>query len=138
MSDPRDSGPGPAPLVSTGEREALSSLLGELGAALTRYWSTAAEVLRGGGVRLREPESDAFSLERNFFSLLFLYSYQRLGVPRERRVLYAIVNQCLRGMVTGCDNLLDDEYKPTLETDLPSGATRFRSVLDIMVSDRVL
>jgi len=138
MSDPRDSGPGPAPLVATGEREALSSLLGELGAALTRYWATAAEVLRGGGVRLREPGAEAFSLERNFFSLLFLYSYRRLGVPRERRVLYAIVNQCLRGMVTGCDNLLDDEYKPTLETDLPSGATRFRSVLDIMVSDRVL
>jgi geranylgeranyl pyrophosphate synthase len=41
-------------------------------------------------------------------------------------------------MVTGCDNLLDDEYKPTLETDLPRGGTRFRSVVDIMVSDRVL
>ena len=48
------------------------------------------------------------------------------------------VNQCLRGMVTGCDNILDDEYKTTLETDLPPQAHRFRSVLDIMVADRVL
>ena len=48
------------------------------------------------------------------------------------------MNQCLRGMVTGCDNLLDHEYKRTLETDLPSQGTRFRSILDIMVSDRVL
>jgi len=41
-------------------------------------------------------------------------------------------------MVTGCDNILDDEYKKILETDLPEHGTRFRSVLDIMVSDRVL
>jgi hypothetical protein len=41
-------------------------------------------------------------------------------------------------MVTGCDNILDDEYKKTLDTDLPEQGWRFRSVLDIMVSDRVL
>jgi geranylgeranyl pyrophosphate synthase len=41
-------------------------------------------------------------------------------------------------MVTGCDNILDDEYKKTLETDLPQQGARFRSVVDIMVSDRVL
>jgi len=41
-------------------------------------------------------------------------------------------------MVTGCDNLLDDEYKPTLQTDIPATGHRFRSVVDIMVSDRVL
>jgi len=40
--------------------------------------------------------------------------------------------------VTGCDNILDDEYKKTLETDLPEQGVRFRSVADIMVSDRVL
>jgi hypothetical protein len=53
-------------------------------------------------------------------------------------VVYVAVNQCLRGMVTGCDNILDDEYKQTLDTDLPSRAARFRSIVDIMVSDRVL
>ncbi len=70
--------------------------------------------------------------------MLFLYSYQRAGIPQDRRLVYAAILQCLRGMVTGCDNLLDDEYKPTLETDLPARGHRFRSVVDIMVSDRVL
>jgi hypothetical protein len=41
-------------------------------------------------------------------------------------------------MVTGCDNLLDGEYKPTLRTDLPTTGVKFRSVLDMLVSDRVL
>jgi hypothetical protein len=41
-------------------------------------------------------------------------------------------------MVTGCDNILDDEYKITLDTDLPESAAKFRSILDIMVCDRVL
>jgi geranylgeranyl pyrophosphate synthase len=41
-------------------------------------------------------------------------------------------------MLTGCDNILDGEYKKTLETDLPEQGVRFRSVVDIMVSDRVL
>jgi hypothetical protein len=33
---------------------------------------------------------------------------------------------------------LDDEYKMTLATDLPLKASKFRSIIDIMVSDRVL
>ena len=110
----------------------------ELSSALSLYWSTAARILQGSGVNLLEPPRDFFSLERNFFSALFLYSYHRASIPKPRRILYAAVNQCLRGMVTGCDNLLDDEYKKTLETDLPVQGIRFRSVMDIMVSDRVL
>ncbi|UCG07989.1 MAG: class 1 isoprenoid biosynthesis enzyme, partial [Desulfobacterales bacterium] len=85
-----------------------------------------------------DPPDGYFSLEKNFFSALFLYSYHRAGIARSRRIIYAALNQCLRGMVTGCDNILDDEYKKTLETDLPEQGVRFRSVVDIMVSDRVL
>jgi len=110
----------------------------ELSAALSLYWTTAAHILEGGPIRLLEPPEGYLSLEGNFFSALFLYSYHRAGIPKSRRILYAAVNQCLRGMVTGCDNLLDNEYKKTLETNLPAQAARFRSVLDIMVSDRVL
>jgi hypothetical protein len=77
-------------------------------------------------------------MKRNFFTALFLYSYMRCRIAAERRVFYTAINQCLRGLVTGCDNLLDHEYKMTLDTDLPATAVRFRSVLDIMVSDRVL
>jgi len=122
-------------------QEALAPLGGlqdELSEGLARYWSAAGNLLRGSGVTLREPLPRYDALDANLFSALFLYSYVQAGIPRSRRVLYAAVNQCLRGMVTGCDNLLDDEYKATLVTDLPEEGTRFRSVLDILVSDRVL
>jgi hypothetical protein len=116
----------------------LAMLEEELFFGLSLYWTKAAAILKGSGIRLLDPADDFFSLEKNFFSAMFLFSYQRAGITRPHRIVYAAVNQCLRGMVTGCDNILDDEYKKTLETDLPSNGTRFRSVLDIMVSDRVL
>jgi hypothetical protein len=116
----------------------FESIEKELAAGLGCYWETAGKILEGSGVRLLPPSPDYFALNRNFFSLLFLYSYHRAALPPDRRILYAAINQCLRGMVTGCDNLLDDEYKKTLLTDLPEKGWRMRSVLDIMVSDRVL
>jgi plasmid stabilization system protein ParE len=115
-----------------------TSLDRELAEGLERYWSIAGGILEGSSVRLIPPDPASASIESNLFSLLFLYSYLQAGISAPRRVFYAAVNQCLRGMVTGCDNLLDDEYKKTLDTDLPPSGTRFRSVLDIMVSDRVL
>jgi hypothetical protein len=129
--------------IKNGSRTSLPpdpflSLETELAAGLSRYLENAATILTGSGVRLLPPASDYFALNRNFFSLLFLYSYHRALLPPDRRILYVAINQCLRGMVTGCDNLLDDEYKKTLSTDLPETAIRMRSVLDIMVSDRVL
>lgn len=116
----------------------LALLEAELGSGLRLYWQSAGKILHDSPVQLIEPDRATVSLSRNFFSALFMYSYHRAGITRDRRILYAAVNQCLRGMVTGCDNLLDDEYKVTLETDLPRQAKRFRSVLDIMVSDRIL
>jgi hypothetical protein len=116
----------------------LSTLEAELQTGLKRFWSAAATTLEGSTIQLIPPDQAMLSLANNFFSALFLYSYYRSDIPTERRILYAAVNQCLRGMVTGCDNLLDDEYKITLKTDLPQQAHRFRSVLDIMVADRAL
>lgn len=116
----------------------FNDLSNELRTALSLYWTTATEVLQESGIALLDPPVGYLSLENNFFSAMFLYSYWRLGIPRPRRVLYAAVNQCFRGMVTGCDNILDNEYKRTLETDLPAKAWRFRSVLDIMVSEHVM
>ena len=126
------------PAAALHRASALAALLDELKTGLLRYRSAAAEILDACGVRLRPPDAQALSLAGNFFSLVFLYAYRRAGIDRERRILYATTLQCLRGMVTGCDNLLDDEYKPTLDTDIPDSGVRFRSVVDIMVSDRVL
>lgn len=117
----------------------ILELLGrELSEGLGLYWQTAGRILAGSGVRLADASPDYFSPPRNFFSALFLYSYYRQGISHEHRIFYVAANQCLRGMVTGCDNLLDSEYKMTLDTDLAAGAIKFRSILDIMVSDRVL
>jgi len=116
----------------------LQVLMEDLRSGLATYWSVANEILKVCGLHLFIPDDGTFSPGKNFFSLLFLYSYRRASIPRQRRSLYAATLQCLRGMVTGCDNLLDDEYKPTLETDIPASGVRFRSVMDIMVSDRVL
>jgi hypothetical protein len=113
-------------------------LLEELRSGLSSYWKAAAEILRESGICLKAPVEDDFSFRKNFFSFLFLYSFHKAGIGRHRRILYSATLQCLRGMVTGCDNILDDEYKPTLDSDIPKDAFRFRSVIDIMVSDRVL
>ena len=133
---PADTSMDPAEQIA--RQPPIDTLLGELRAGLSAFWQAAESILRPCGVDLKALEEEDFSLKKNFFSCLFLYSFYRAGIPAQRRILYAAVLQCLRGMVTGCDNLLDDEYKKTLDTDLPAGAFRFRSVIDIMVSDRVL
>ena len=116
----------------------LRELQADLESGLRLYWQAAGRVLAGSSVELKPEPPNYYAPQANFFSALFLYSYWRGGLDKSRRSLYVALNQCLRGMVTGCDNLLDDEYKPTLATDLPSGGVRFRSVMDIMVSDRVM
>lgn len=108
----------------------------ELRTGLELYWERAHVILDNSGVCLAAPGQNYFQLRHNFFSALFLLSFQRAGIDSARRTRYVAVNQCLRGMVTGCDNILDNEYKMTLDTDLQG--TRFRSIVDIMVSDRVL
>jgi len=119
-------------------QELFHLLQDELQQGLTLYWNSANEILNDSCINLNKPSENYFSLENNFFSALFLYSYFRGGISKSRRSLFAAINQCLRGMVTGCDNILDSEYKQTLDTDLPINATKFRSILDIMVSDRIL
>jgi len=76
--------------------------------------------------------------QRNFFSILFLSIYRAVGIPAPRRLHYGIVNHCLRGIVTGADNLLDDEYKELLPLKFPSQATRFKSIMHLLLFDRFL
>jgi hypothetical protein len=116
----------------------FNTLQDELQAGLKLYWDTATQILDNSSIKVLDATDDYYSMEKNFFSSIFLYSYFRAEIPESRRIFYAAVNQCLRGMVTGCDNILDDEYKMTLSTDLPLDASKFRSIVDIMVSDRVL
>jgi len=76
--------------------------------------------------------------QRNIFSILFLAIYRALGIAPERRLLYGVINHAIRGIVTGTDNLLDDEYKEMLPLRFPERATRFKSVMQILLFDRFL
>lgn len=78
------------------------------------------------------------TVQRNLFSTLFIMAIEAAGVPAQQLPLYALVNQCLRIQVTGCDNILDDEYKSVIPFALTGSGTRFRSVLTIMSADSVL
>jgi len=77
-------------------------------------------------------------LQKNFFSTLFLAVYRAVGIPVERRLFYGVINHCLRGIVTGTDNLLDNEYKEMLPLAFASEAVRFKSVMHILLFDRFL
>lgn len=93
------------------------------------------EHIRPAGLPRRNPLAYA---QRHFFSILFLSLYAAIGIPAERRLLYGMVNHCLRGIVTGADNLLDDEYKELLPLNFPEPATRFKSIMHLLLFDRML
>ncbi|GAB4172843.1 MAG: hypothetical protein Tsb0017_05230 [Geothermobacteraceae bacterium] len=76
--------------------------------------------------------------QRHIFSILFLAVYRAIGIEDDRRLLYGVINHAIRGIVTGTDNLLDDEYKEMLPLRFPERATRFKSVMHILLFDRFL
>jgi hypothetical protein len=76
--------------------------------------------------------------QKNFFSILFLSIYRALKIPVSRRIMYGIINHSIRGIVTGTDNILDDEYKELLPLRFSEKATRFKSVMHILLFDRFL
>lgn len=76
--------------------------------------------------------------QKHFFSSLFLALYRAVGIPEERRIFYGTINHSIRGIVTGTDNLLDDEYKEMLPLRFPESATKFKSVMHVLLFDRFL
>jgi hypothetical protein len=76
--------------------------------------------------------------QTNFFSILFLSIYRALNLPCSRRIMYGIMNHSIRGIVTGTDNILDDEYKELLPLRFSKKATRFKSVMHILLFDHFL
>lgn len=103
---------------------------------LEEFHKRSAKVL-GDECRLKDYSPADMAIQRNVFSTLFLATETCAGLSKERLPFYGLINQCMRAWVTGCDNLLDDEYKTVLPFDLPEGGHRARSVLIIMTADRV-
>ena len=101
------------------------------------FHQTCTSIL-GKSCQLDPLQPEQLSLQRNLFSTLFIMATEAAGVALEALPFYAMINQCLRVQVTGCDNLLDDEYKSVIPFALPGSGTRFRSVLTIMTGDSIL
>lgn len=102
-----------------------------------RLLLTLSELLHDS-CSLQPLPGEATQLRRNLFSTLFIMASEAAGVARDLLPFYALVFQCLRAQVTGCDNLLDDEYKSVIPFELEGSGTRFRSVLTVMSADLVL
>ena len=111
--------------------------LSEQKAVLNDFWKKGSEVLEGSGIDLKPPPKKWFSLRHNYFSVLFIVVFFVLKIPMPRLRFYARLDHCLRTWVTACDNLLDDELKELLLTDLPEEARIFKSVHTILVADRI-
>jgi len=89
----------------------------------------------------RQPEEDVDFLQENFFLVLFHSLFRTLGVPDERLRAYALLNLCIKGLVTSGDNLFDGEAKMALPLRLGKGK-RFASIMQMLsfehLIDRIL
>lgn len=104
---------------------------------LKEFYSRCKEILINS-CQLKPFDENSLKMEKNLFSTLFLAITSTLGFDNEKIKFYGLVNHCLRTLVTGCDNILDDEYKEVIPFNLKGDGIKFRSVLMIMVADRIL
>lgn len=111
--------------------------LSEQQAVINLFWEKARLLMKGSGIGLKPLPKSYSSLGYNHFSVLFIAIFFTLKIPLDRLRLYARINHCLRSWVTACDNLLDNELKEMILTDLPRKAHTFKSVHTLLVTDRI-
>lgn len=104
---------------------------------LKTFHQMAAE-LGGQACPIGQPDQETLSPERNFFSCLYLSVITEMVTSSGYLPLYAMVNQAMRACVTAGDNILDDEYKPVFDFRFEAPGGRIRSILTIMLADRVV
>lgn len=104
---------------------------------LKSFWTKAEDILDDSGIGVLPIPESWNHLKHNYFSVLFIAIFQTLEIPTPRLKLYAKLNHCLRSWVTACDNLLDDELKEIIITDLPPNAKIFKSVHATLLTDRI-
>jgi len=106
-------------------------------ATIHHFWDKAQLILEGSGIHLKPLPKSWTSLRHNYFSVLFIATFYILKIPAQRLMLFAGLNHCLRSWVTACDNLLDNELKEIVVTDLPEDAHTFKSVHTLLLTDRI-
>ena len=80
---------------------------------------------------------DIVFLQEQFFLTLFASMFRTVGAPDERLRGYALINICVKGLVTSGDNLFDDEDKLELPLRLGQGAC-FASIVQMLCFDSLL
>ena len=83
---------------------------------LREFHDRCANVL-GEACELRPMDEQILLTQRNLFSTLFIASALSLGLSETKVRFYSQIYQCIRSLVTGCDNILDDEYKEVIPFD---------------------
>jgi hypothetical protein len=85
----------------------------------------------------RDAEDDVAFLQEQFFLTLFHSLFRAIGCPDERLRAYALLNQCIKGLVTAGDNLFDSEAKMALPLKLGVGP-RFASIMQMLCFDQLI
>jgi len=110
----------------------------ELQVATQKTFYELAAKIAGTNCPVSSPAAEAFCIERNFFSTFFLAVTHSIIGESKYLPLYAMVNQGMRAWVTACDNILDDEYKEIFSFAFAERGFRMRSVLTLLLADRVV
>ncbi len=97
-----------------------------------------SSLILGDSLKSKEKEKGEIKFSENIFSTLFIAVSSTLALSDEKLEFYGVLNHCLRTLVTGCDNLFDNEYKEVLPLSLQGRGTLFKSVLHIIAAEKII
>ena len=129
-------------LEEKGYLEALAPALELQRASVARIRELLGDAIDGRYLlEATAPAGDVTFLQEQFFLTLFASLFETLGTPAERLRAYALIDICIKGLITSGDNLFDNEAKLELPLRLGAGA-RFASIVQMLcfrnILDRVL
>jgi len=125
-------------LRSKGYLDSLGDSIEAQRKAVRRLGELLGDVLAPEYLRKAEEAPDEVTfVQEDFFLILFHSLFRSLGCPEERLGAYALLNLCIKGLVTSGDNLFDGEAKITLPLRLGKGA-RFASIMQMLSFDHLI
>ena len=97
-----------------------------------------AGIIMKGSIELKPFDSSVLEIEKNLFSVIFTAIIKNLGIDSDLIQFYTLSVHCMRALVTGCDNILDNEYKEVIPFRLGEEGKMMKSVFMIMTADRII
>lgn len=125
-------------LKSRGYLKALKPALKLQRQSVERVRDLLRDVIEDDFIGGDAPASDEVAfVQENFFLSLFNSLFGVLDSTKEKRLGYAYLNVCIKGLVTSGDNLFDEEAKMDLPLSLGKGA-RFASIVQMLCFDHLV